>query len=54
MLVVNLHSFFEDLQEQQALQEEMAEMEGMGHREPEVIYVAEAPIRKNLRSKSEE
>jgi hypothetical protein len=45
MRVVNLHSFFEDLQEQQVLQEvqeEMGEMEGMGHREPEVIYVVEA------------
>jgi hypothetical protein len=49
MLVVNLHSFFEDLQENQeemALQEiqemqevqqEMAETEGMVHREPEVF-----------------
>jgi hypothetical protein len=43
MLVVNLHSFFEDLQEYQEemalqeAQEEMAGTEGMVHREPEVF-----------------
>jgi hypothetical protein len=36
MLVVNRHSFFEDLQENQ---EEMGEMEGMVRKEPEVISV---------------
>jgi hypothetical protein len=43
MRVVNLHSFFEDLQENQEemalqeAQEEMAGTEGKVHREPEVF-----------------
>jgi hypothetical protein len=43
MRVVNLHSFFEDLQENQEemalqeAQEEMVETEGMVHRESEVF-----------------
>jgi hypothetical protein len=40
-----MHSFSDDLQE------EMGEMEGMGHRESKVIYVAEAAFPMFLISK---